>query len=51
MNSDQMIIDKRVISEKRVPANKDGDDKSKVSDCCLRTRFGRMLRKPDRLAY
>ena len=45
MNSEQVISDNRVL------VNRDGDDKSKDSDDCMRTRYGRIIRKPDRLAY
>ena len=41
----------QVISDKRVLVNRDSDDKSKDNDSCIRTRYGRVLRKPDRLAY
>ena len=40
-----------MLSEKRVLVNRDSDDKSKDSDGCLRMRFGRIIRKPNRLAY
>ena len=40
-----------VISDKRVMVNRDNDDNSKDSECCIRTRFGRIIRKPDRCAY
>ena len=45
MNSEQ------VIGGKRVRVNRDGDDKIKDSDGCIRTRFSRILRMPDRLPY
>ena len=38
----------QVISDKRVMVNIYSDDKSKDSDYCIRTRFGRIIRKPDR---
>ena len=41
----------QVISDKRVPVNRGGEDKSKDSDSCIRTRYGRIIRKPDRLTY
>ena len=41
----------QVINDKIVMVNRDGDDKSKDSDGCTRMRFGRIIRKPDRLAY
>ena len=45
MNSEQVISDKRVL------VNRDGEDKSKNNDGCIIMRFGRIIRKPDRLAY
>ena len=45
MNNEQ------VIGDNRVPLNRDAEDKSKDSDGCIRTRYSRMIRKPDRLAY
>ena len=39
------------ISDKRVLLNRDSEDKSKDSDGFIRTRYGRIMRKPDRLAY
>ena len=45
MNKEQLIGDKRV------PLNRDGEDKSKDSDGYIRTRYGRKIRKPDRLAF
>ena len=41
----------QAISDKRVPLNTESKDKSKDSDSYIRTRFGRIIRKPDRLAY
>ena len=38
------------ISEKGVLVNRSGDHKSKDGDACIRIRFGRIIRKPDRLA-
>ena len=40
-----------VISDKRVLGNKDGDDKTKESNGCIRNRYGRIIRKPDRPPY
>ena len=44
-NNEQMISDKRVL------VNIDSDEKTMESDGCIRTRYGRIIRKPDRLAY
>ena len=41
----------QVISDKRVLVNREGDDKSEDSDVCMRTRYGRIIRMSDRLAY
>ena len=41
----------QVISDKRVMVNRDSDDKSMDSDGCIRVKFGRVIRNPDRLAY
>ena len=43
------VNNKQVISNKGVPVNRD-EDKSNESDGCIRTRYGRIIRKPDRLA-
>ena len=40
----------QVISEKGVLVNR-ASDKSRNSDDCKRTRYGRVMRKPYRLAY
>ena len=39
------------ISEEGVSINQNIDHKSKDGDSCVRTQFGRIIRKPDRLAY
>ena len=39
------------ISEKGVSVNGNTDHKSKDVDSCTRMRFGRIIRKPDRLVY
>ena len=51
VNSKQINSEKRVISEKRVLVSRDGDHKSKDVDGYLRMRYGRIIRKPDKLAY
>ena len=51
MQINKEVNSKQVISDKRVPVNRDSDDKSKGSDSCIRTRYGRIIRKPNRLAY
>ena len=45
------VNSEQVISDKRVLVNRDSDDKSKDSDGCMKARYGRKIRKPDRLAY
>ena len=45
------VNSEQVFSDKRVMVKRDSDDKSKDSDSCIRKRFGRIIRKPDRLAY
>ena len=44
-HSEEMIIDKSGM------VNRDDEDKSKDSVSCIRMRFGRIIRKPGRLAY
>ena len=54
MGSNQInkeVNSEQVISDKRVMVNRDGGDKSKDSDGCIRMRFGIIIKKPDRLAY
>ena len=38
----------KMIGDKWVPFNRDSKDNSKDSDSCIRTRYGRVIRKPDR---
>ena len=43
------VNNKQVISDNRIPVKRDGDDKFRESDGCIRTRYDRILRKPDKL--
>ena len=45
------VSKEQVISDKRVPLNRDSEKKSKESDSQVRTRYGRIRRKPYMFAY
>ena len=51
MQINREVNNAQVISDKRVLVNRDKEDKTKDSDSCIRTRYGRTIRKSDRLVY
>ena len=50
-HTSHFVNKEQAIGDKRVLLNRDGENKNKDSDRCIKTRYGRIIRKPDRLAY